>query len=103
MTWTARVLLVALLFPPSPPLRGRGVEGEGVAFLPGTGISHTIINNTEKDVRLLVVGEASRERSRVHYPMHPKRNEEIGGRHWTDRPKKKLWPHDGLPDAQRKR
>jgi len=77
--------------------------GEGVAFLPGTGIAHTIINNTDKDVRLLVVGEASRERSRIDYPMHPERNKKIGARHWTDRPKKELGPHDGLPDAQRKR
>ena len=66
--------------------------GEGVAFLPGTGIAHTIINNTDKDVRLLVVGEASRERSRIHYPMHPERNKKIGARHWTDRPKKELGP-----------
>ena len=78
-------------------------EGEGVAFLPGTGISHTIINNTDKDVRLLVVGEASRERSRVHYPMNPERNTKIGARHWTDRPARRLGNHDGLPDAQRKR
>ena len=77
-------------------------EGEGVAFAAGTGISHTVINNTDRDVRLLVVGEASRQRSRIHYPLHPKRNAEIGTRHWTDRPKRKLGPHDGLPDRQRR-
>ena len=56
--------------------------GDGVAFPAGTGIAHTIINNTDKDVRLLVVGEASRKRSRIHYPLHPERNAEIGARHW---------------------
>jgi hypothetical protein len=49
-------------------------------------------------VRLLVVGEASRERSRIDYPLHPKRNLELGERHWKDRPERKLGPHNGLPD-----
>ena len=48
--------------------------GDGVGFPAGTGIAHTFLNNSESDVRLLVVGEASRERSRIDYPLHPKRN-----------------------------
>jgi uncharacterized cupin superfamily protein len=76
--------------------------GDGVGFVAGTGIAHAVINNTDRDVRLLVVGEASRQRSRVHYPMHAKRNAEIGSRHWQDRPQRQLGPHDGLPDLQRK-
>ena len=70
-------------------------------FPAGTGLAHTIINNTEQDVRILVVGEASRMRSRIHYPMHPKRNEEIGDRHWKIDPPRPLGPHDGLPDRLR--
>jgi uncharacterized cupin superfamily protein len=77
--------------------------GAGVAFPAGTGLAHTIINNTDKDVRILVVGEASRRRSRIHYPMHPKRNEEIGLRHWKIDPPRPLGPHDGLPDALRRK
>jgi uncharacterized cupin superfamily protein len=76
--------------------------GDGVSFPAGTGIAHTFINNTEMDVRLLVVGEASRQRSRVHYPMHPKRNEEIAERHWKIDPPRPLGVHDGLPDKQRR-
>ena len=76
--------------------------GDGVGFLAGTGIAHTVINNTDQDVRLLVVGEASRRRSRIHYPLHPARNAEIGSRHWTDRPIRVLGAHDGLPDRLRK-
>jgi uncharacterized cupin superfamily protein len=72
--------------------------GDGAAFPAGTGIAHTFINNTDKEVRLLVVGEASRRRSRIHYPLHPARNKEIGERHWKDVPKRKLGPHDGKPD-----
>ena len=74
--------------------------GDGVGFPAGTGLSHTFINNTESDVRLLVVGEASRQRSRIHYPLHPKRNADIGSRHWSDIPARELGPHDGLPDKR---
>ena len=75
--------------------------GDGVGFQAGTGIAHTFINNSESDVRLLVVGEASRQRSRIHYPMNPERNAEIGERHWKDVPKRVIGPHDGLPDKGR--
>ena len=75
--------------------------GDGVGFPAGTGLAHTFLNNSDRDVRLLVVGEASRYRSRIHYPLHPKRNEEIGDRHWRDGPVRDLGPHDGLPDKQR--
>jgi uncharacterized cupin superfamily protein len=75
--------------------------GDGVGFAAGTGIAHVLINNTESDVRLLVVGEASRQRSRIDYPLHPKRNEEIGARFWKDRPAQKMGPHDGKPDKMR--
>jgi uncharacterized cupin superfamily protein len=77
--------------------------GTGIAFPAGTGLAHTFINNTDKDVRLLVVGEASRRRSRIHYPLHPRRNEEIAEQHWTIDPPRPLGPHDGMPDALRKR
>lgn len=72
--------------------------GDAVGFPAGTGIAHTVLNNSESDVRILVVGEASRERSRIDYPLHPKRNLELGERHWKDRPERKLGPHNGLPD-----
>ncbi|MFL5258672.1 MAG: cupin domain-containing protein [Hyphomicrobiales bacterium] len=76
--------------------------GVGVAFPAGTGLAHTFINNTDRDVRLLVVGEASRQRSRIHYPLHPARNEKIGERHWKIDPPRPLGSHDGLPDLLRK-
>jgi uncharacterized cupin superfamily protein len=75
--------------------------GDGVGFPSGTGIAHTFINNTETDVRLLVAGEASRKRSRIDYPLNPKRNAEIGERHWNDAPKQELGPHNGMPDKLR--
>lgn len=77
-------------------------EGDGVGFPPGTGIAHTFLNNTGRDVRLLVVGERKRADNQVHYPLHPRRNAEIGQLHWKDCPPRDLGPHDGLPDLQRK-
>lgn len=77
--------------------------GDGVAFPAGTGLAHTFLNNTSAEVRLLVVGEASRDRARIHYPLHPHRNAEIGARHWKIEPPRPLGPHDGLPDRQRRK
>ena len=75
--------------------------GDGVGFPAGTGVAHTFINNSDSDVRLLVVGEASRKRSRIDYPLHQRRNVEIGEGHWKNKPERKLGPHNGLPDKPR--
>lgn len=76
--------------------------GDGVGFVPGTGVAHTFINNTDADVRLLVVGDTNRDDNKGVYPLHPARNSEIGDFLWTDAPANELGPHDGLPDAQRR-
>ncbi|MQR01282.1 cupin domain-containing protein [Glaciimonas soli] len=79
----------------------RLAPGDGVGFPPGTGITHTFINNTDSDVRLLVVGE-HRSDNQFCYPLHPKRNAEVGESYWNDAPAASLAGHDGLPDALRK-
>ena len=61
-------------------------EGDGVSFLKGTGIAHTFINNTKSDVRLLVVGEASKKDSKVFYPLNESRKHYLGHRWWEDCP-----------------
>lgn len=76
--------------------------GDGVAFPSGTGISHTFLNNTEADVRLLVIGEATKPTNKLIYPLNPIRKEHLGDEYWYDAPKRELGAHDGLPDAQRK-
>ncbi|MFP4004902.1 MAG: cupin domain-containing protein [Alphaproteobacteria bacterium] len=74
--------------------------GDAVGFPKGTGIAHTFLNNSDEDAHVLVVGE--KLRGKVHYPLHPERNAEIGDQHWKDgRPERPLGPHDGLPDRQR--
>lgn len=70
--------------------------GDTVGFKPGTGIAHTILNNTDETVRLLVVGEHKRPDNKVIYPLNPGRHPEIGELYWEDAPKRELGPHDGM-------
>ena len=71
--------------------------GDAVAFAAGTGIAHTFINNTDRDARLLVVGERPKPENKVYYPFHMERQR---GREdlWLDHPRHPMGPHDGLPD-----
>ncbi|MEM7131850.1 MAG: cupin domain-containing protein [Chloroflexota bacterium] len=77
--------------------------GDGVAFPYGTGEAHTFLNNTESDVRLLVVGEksATRPKNRLVYPVNSIRKEQLGDSYWHDAPERPLGDHDGLPDKQK--
>jgi len=76
--------------------------GDLAAFPAGTGISHCFINNTARDVVLLVGGEAPKKGSRIFYPLNPSRRADMKPSHWWDDvPKRELGPHDGLPDAAR--
>ena len=77
------------------------VPGDAVGFVPGDGLAHTFINNTDAEVRLLVVGDTHRDDNLCFYAVHPERNAEIDEFLWKDRPHRELGPHDGLPDALR--
>ena len=70
--------------------------GDSVGFPAGTGLCHSILNNTAEEVRLLVVGEPSKADNRVHYPLHPElqRSRKDG---WNDAPPLTLGGHDGKP------
>jgi uncharacterized cupin superfamily protein len=74
--------------------------GDGIGFQAGTGISHSFLNNTESEVRLLVVGEAHKAENRIFYPLNPERKAIISD-WWDDPPKRALGDHDGLPDKVR--
>jgi uncharacterized cupin superfamily protein len=67
--------------------------GDAVAFPAGTGICHTFLNNTDEEVSLLVVGEASKPENRIHYPLNPV-HEATREDRWTDVPPRTLGPHD---------
>jgi len=78
--------------------------GDFAAFPSGTGISHCFLNNSERDVLLLIGGEASKSDNRIYYPLHPQRRGDLPpSEWWDDVPKHRLEPHDGMPDALRSR
>lgn len=76
--------------------------GDLVAFPSGTGIAHTILNNTDVVVMLLVGGE-NIEGNKIFYPLHPARNEECKEKDWfwEGHPVRELGDHDGLTDQMR--
>ena len=77
--------------------------GDFIAFVPGTGITHCLINNSELPVRFLVVGEQDTKTDKAFYAKHPKRNDEIKARgfYWEGHPTNELGPHDGWSDKKR--
>lgn len=77
----------------------RLAPGDAVGFPAGTGTCHTLINNTDQDVRLLVVGETSKPENRIRYPRN-EAYEATRGDRWTDWAARPLGPHDGKPDTQ---
>jgi uncharacterized cupin superfamily protein len=78
--------------------------GDCVGLPPGTGHAHTLINNSDKDVKGIVVGEGHVPKDKIFYPRHPARNKECeeNGSFWNDHPENKMGDHDGNPDLKRK-
>jgi uncharacterized cupin superfamily protein len=76
----------------------RLIPGDSVAFPPGTGISHTFLNNTPTEIRLLVIGEPTSE-NRIRYPLNPAHEASIPER-WPNPPPRPLGPHNGLPKVE---
>jgi uncharacterized cupin superfamily protein len=74
--------------------------GDGVGFPPGTGISHSFLNNTEAEVHLLIVGDTARPENRIFYPRNPERKP-LRKDWWNDPPPRTLGAHDGLTDKLR--
>ncbi|XBS71789.1 cupin domain-containing protein [Acerihabitans sp. KWT182] len=82
-----------VLYPLSP--------GDAVGLPAGTGICHTFINNSEEEVRLLVIGEASKPENRIHYPKNP-RYEQTRQDRWAAPPAQEFGKHNGSPDIPRR-
>ncbi|RJG45720.1 cupin domain-containing protein [Mesorhizobium sp. DCY119] len=74
--------------------------GDGVGFPAGTGLAHSFLNNTETEVRLLVVGETAKAENRIVYPVNLERKA-MRDDWWDDHPRRPLGDHDGLPDRVR--
>lgn len=77
--------------------------GDCVGLPPGTGHAHTLINNSDKEVRAIVVGDAEGQDDKIFYPLHPKRNLEMKekGFFWENHPVHKQGNHDGFSDKKR--
>ncbi len=78
-------------------------EGDGICFPARTGIAHSILNNTDQDVRLFLMSEAMRYLSKFAHPVDAAAGENLQrmGKLWTDAPARRLGPHDGQTDANR--
>jgi uncharacterized cupin superfamily protein len=79
------------------PLRA----GDFVAFPAGTGVSHTFINDGERDARLLSGGEADKPENRIYYPLNPERRSDLpSSSWWDDAPQRPQGAHDGRPRSK---
>lgn len=74
------------------------VPGDAVGFPAGTGQSHSFLNNSDRDVRLLVVGEPAKAENRVLYPVNPEQKV-LRNDWWDDAPERPMGSHDGKPRA----
>jgi uncharacterized cupin superfamily protein len=75
----------------------RLAAGDSVAFPAGTGICHTFINNTDREVRMMVIGETPKDENRIRYPMNEAHEASRPDR-WLDWPARPMGPHNGEPD-----
>jgi uncharacterized cupin superfamily protein len=68
------------------------LPGQAVDFKAGSGIAHTILNNSSEDVFYLCVGECEPHEDLIYYPFHPSRNQEVKqkGGLWEDCPFKEV-------------
>ncbi|KAJ1311792.1 hypothetical protein OPQ81_010257 [Rhizoctonia solani] len=76
-------------------------SGDAIGFRGGTGLAHTIINNSNaddkesgQDLVIWIVGENRRVEDRVVYPIHPEKSTTFP-RWWKDAPTRKLGGHNG--------
>jgi len=73
--------------------------GDAVGFPAGTGICHTFLNNTAAEVRLLVVGEATKAENRIFYPMNQD-YQKTRADSWVDVEPRVFGGHDGNPRVE---
>ncbi len=69
--------------------------GDAAGFPAGTGIAHSFLNSSEADVRLLVVGDATRPEDRCYCPLNPELRSLFNW--WDDAPQRPRGSHDGRP------
>ena len=70
-------------------------EKMSVGFKSGTGVSHSVINNTMESIEIIVIGERTKKENKCAFPANPELESEHKEIWWTDYPKQRLGPHDG--------
>ena len=75
--------------------------GDAVAFPAGTGICHTFLNNTDREVRLLVIGEVNKPENRIRYPLNQSYEAQREDR-WVNYPERPIGTDSAQPRIQRK-
>lgn len=76
--------------------------GDAVGFVPNTGDSHCLINDSDKPVFYIGIGETKEfPDEKIIYPLNPLRNKECLRKNWfwTDAPSRKLGLHNGRPQV----
>ncbi len=53
-----------------------------IDFKAGSGVAHTLINETDEDIYYLCLGECEPLNDKIFYPLHPDRNKEVEGEGW---------------------
>lgn len=74
--------------------------GDGIAFVPNSGVAHCLINDTDQSVFYIGIGETQDfPEEKITYPMNPLRNKECLRKNWfwTDAPKFPFGSHNGNP------
>lgn len=77
-------------------------SGEAIAFLPHSGISHCLINDSDRPVTYIGIGEVQEfPDEKIIYPLNPLRNKECQRKnwYWANAPTYALGPHNGRPTA----
>lgn len=65
-------------------------EKEAVVLPPGTGVLHTIINDSEEEVEVLVIGETWKDENKMYYGINPELRETHKDIWWDDHPPQEL-------------
>lgn len=73
------------------------IPGDSIGFVPGTGIGHTFINNSNSDVELFVAGDRTKKENHYRFHLEPGLKEKCGERWWDSMPPQSLGGHNGLP------
>jgi len=74
-------------------------EGDGICLASHTGIVHSVMNNSDSEVRFLSVTEPIALMGKAYHPTEPKAAESLKkmGAYWDDAPTRKRGPNSGKP------